>query len=87
MDSTSFDPANWSHWLLVGCFVGVSACGLMLSWRWGRTKRLRRKWDRRLRVERRRTELARRLSMNVDRVASPLPEVLKVPSDRDALRR
>ncbi|NJM98672.1 MAG: hypothetical protein HC800_17285 [Phormidesmis sp. RL_2_1] len=53
MDSAGFDPTRWHHWLLIGCFVGVSIWGLYLSWQW-RTK---------ARLQRRQTKLARRLAI------------------------
>lgn len=50
MDSSSFDLANGSHWLLVSSFVVVSVTGLAVSWQWFQEAKSRR---RRLRLSRR----------------------------------
>lgn len=55
MNGVSFDPARWDHWLLIGCFVGLSIWGLHLSWQWRRAARLKRQQAR----------LARRLAMEL----------------------
>lgn len=63
MDSAGFDPNSWYHWLLLGCFIGVSIWGLSLSWQW-RTE---------AKVKRERAKVARRLAMElhgVDRLPS-----------------
>ena len=62
MEKAGFDAASWSHWLLIICFVGVSAWGLALSWQWGKTSRTRRKWNRPVRIERKQGERSRRLA-------------------------
>lgn len=53
MDSAGFDPTYWHHWLLIGCFIGVSIWGLSLSWQWRAKAQLKRK----------RAKLARRLAI------------------------
>ncbi|MEL6139121.1 MAG: hypothetical protein AAFQ61_13225 [Cyanobacteria bacterium J06626_23] len=30
----AFDPTRWDHWLLILCFLSISAVGLWLSWQW-----------------------------------------------------
>ena len=59
MNSAGFDPANWSHWLLLGCCGALSIYALMLSWRWNESKRTRRKWHRRMKAQRRQIEQRR----------------------------
>lgn len=78
MDNAGFSPTNWSHWLLVGGFVAVSVWGLVLSWRWGEKVRARRKWNRRVRAERRRVELARRVAMDLEGRRYSSPKVLQL---------
>lgn len=55
MNDIGFNPADWSHWLLIVCFVGVAAAGLWLSEQW----RLARQ------EKRRRSRLARRLAIEL----------------------
>ncbi len=55
MDSAGFDPTRWHHWLLLGCFIGVSIWGVSLSWQWRRAARVRRE----------RAKVARRLAMEL----------------------
>ena len=79
MDSTGFDPTNWSHWLLLGCCAVTSAWVLMLSWRWNEHQRMRRKWHKRAQVEQRqieqkRAELKRQMATNLLYGASRLPQ-------------
>lgn len=50
MDATGFNTAYWSHWLLIGCFVSVSAWGLLLSWQWRQEARMK---DRQAKLARR----------------------------------
>ena len=78
MDNAGFSSTNWSHWLLIGSFVAVSAWGLTLSWHWGAKARARRKWNRRMRAERRRIELARRVAMDSEGMYYPSPRVLQL---------
>lgn len=52
MNHAGFNPSHWSHWLLIGCFLGLSIWGLSLSWRWRQLKRERAKLVRRLAIER-----------------------------------
>jgi hypothetical protein len=59
MNNTGFNSADWSHWLLIVCFVGVAAVGLGLSWQW----RLARQ------EKRRRSRLARRLALELHQSA------------------
>lgn len=78
MEKVGFNLASWSHWLLVVCFVGVSAWGLMLSWQWGEKDRTRRQRNKRRRAERKQIELSRRLAMDSlvatsSQNANPLP--------------
>jgi hypothetical protein len=54
MNDTGFNSADWSHWLLIVCFVAVAAVGLWLSWQWRlahREKRRRSRLSRRLALE------------------------------------
>ena len=62
MDGASFDPAQWSHWLLIGGFIGVSVWGLSLSWQWRRSARLKRQ----------QAKLARRLAIELHDKPRPL---------------
>ncbi|MEL7143660.1 MAG: hypothetical protein AAFY33_15455 [Cyanobacteria bacterium J06643_4] len=62
MDSSSFDLANASHWLLVGAFIVVSAVGLTISWQWFQEAKGRR----------RRLRLSRRLMMELHGGALPV---------------
>ena len=55
MDGASFDPTRWDHWLLLSCFIGVSAWGLRLSWQWHRAVGLKRQ----------QVKVARRLAMEL----------------------
>lgn len=55
MDGVGFDPTYASHWLLIGCFMGISIWGLLLSWQWQRQTKLKRE----------RAKLARRLAMEL----------------------
>ncbi|PZO22739.1 MAG: hypothetical protein DCF25_02165 [Leptolyngbya foveolarum] len=87
MDNAHFDPAHWSHWLLIACFLTISAWGLMLSWQWSAVNRTRRKWNQRLQAERRRTELARQLAVDSPAVLRSLPKVMQLSAARDALRK
>lgn len=67
MDGAGFDPNRWNHWLLIGCFVGMSIWGLQLSWQWGKEVRSK------ARARRERTKLARRLAAELHGVGcSPL---------------
>ena len=84
MDSAGFDPANWSHWLLVACFIALSAWGLLLSWQWGAAGRTRRKWNKRMRAERKQIELARQLA--VEDESRQLPQGFQVLSARGVSR-
>lgn len=58
MDGAGFNPTHGSHWLLIGCFIGVSIWGLSLSWQWQRQAKLKRE----------RARLARRLAMELNGV-------------------
>ncbi len=71
MDGVSFDPTRWTHWLLIGCFIGVSIWGLSLSWQWQRQAGLKRE----------RAQLARRLAMELHGV-SYLSEERRTLADR-----
>ena len=87
MDSAGFDPANWSHWLLVTCFIALSAWGLVLSWQWGATNRMRRKWNKRMRAERRRIELERQLAVASEDAGCHLPQDLQMLTARGVARK
>lgn len=87
MSSAGFDPANWSHWLLVICFVALSAWGLALSWQWGAADRKRRKWNKRMRAERRRIELARQLAVESGATSHRLPQGLQMLAARSTSRK
>lgn len=62
MDSSSFDLANASHWLLVSVFIVVSATGLVVS----------RQWSQEAKSKRQRLRLSRRLMMEVHNKTFPL---------------
>ncbi len=53
MNSAGFDATCWNHWLLIGCFVGISSWGLYL-WR---------QWSSAAQTKRKQARLARRLSL------------------------
>jgi hypothetical protein len=55
MGSAGFDATLWSHWLLIGCFVGLSGWSLYMSWQWDSAAKARQKQAR----------LARRLAMEL----------------------
>jgi hypothetical protein len=56
MNSAGFDPAHWSHWLLIGCFLGLSSWGLYLSWQWRNAAM----------TQRQQAKLARRLAREIN---------------------
>lgn len=90
MNSTGFDPANGSHWLLIGCFLTVSTWGLVLSWRWGAKARAirqrNRQWNKRMRAERKQIEESRRLAMDLQRSQRSLSVLqLSKPSEQAAI--
>jgi hypothetical protein len=56
MDSAGFDPTCWNHWLLIGCFLGLSTLGLYFSWQWRNAAAM----------QRRQAKLARRLALELN---------------------
>lgn len=93
MDSAGFDPANWSHWLLLGCCAAAATWVLMLSWRWNEHQRMRRKWHKRVQaeqsqIEQRRAELKRQMAANLLYEAShPPQEELRLSAMHNASRK
>ncbi|MEM9090927.1 MAG: hypothetical protein AAGC93_19545 [Cyanobacteria bacterium P01_F01_bin.53] len=51
MDGAGFEMARLDHWLLIVCFLGLSASGLGLSWQWRQAGKAQRKRARRLSMD------------------------------------
>jgi hypothetical protein len=73
----SFDPTRWNHWLLIGCFVGLSGWGLYLWWQWGKAAKAKRK----------QTRLARRLAIALHGIDDSEAEIRLSPQQGSAYQK